>query len=575
LDETAPKLTLAEKARAKRTVKNFELGASAFQRSELPACKVKNCESAFEHGKIITDTICTWIKKGFVSGPFSSPPVDNLRVNCLMAIDQKDKIRPVVNLSLPVKASFNENVRTEILEKCNMATAKQFGYRVFDCGKNAWMSKQDANDAYKIVPSELKSLRLQAFSWLDKIFIDEKQIFGANTAVANFDICGNTTRSLALAFSRIPRCLVLRCLDDFTSVCPSDKNWCSEFSANLKKVCTMIGITLAEDCPKADKAFTCKRRGKVLGSWFDTTTMKWFYPDEKIEKACNSIAMCLSKKSLCLNDIQKLMGSLNDFSQMMPFMSIFKRPLIQCLKKAHEIPNVQLSETARRDLLIWSACITDSANGLPLQKEPMPPPVSCKLLVSDAAGTPDTSKFVKDAGVGGIMFNEDGEIIHAFQKIWDKKFFEFQDSKGAIMGRKTTSLELMGLLLHIVSCPEKLLGQHLIFRVDNISCCFGLTNKYAKNDVIASILIRTILLVTSYLGSVVHPEHLPRLSTWEGRVVDRLSRLSTTSMSDRRLVDSFPVKKVPEYLDKWTKNPSEDWNMPFEILSYVKSVLEK
>jgi len=524
---------------------------------------------------MITDTVASWIKKGFVSGPFKSPPLPHLRVNALMAVDQKDKIRPVVNLSLPTNASFNDNVDTEKLEKVSMATAKQFSYRVYDCSKNAWMSKQDACDAYKLVPSEISSLRLQAFSWLDMIFIDEKQIFGASTAVANFDIAGNTTRSLALAFSKIPRCLVLRCLDDFASVSPCDKDWCSQFSSVLKQVCNTIGVKLAEDCPNADKAFTCKKRGKVLGIIFDTTSLSWFYPDDKVDRAISRIKNCLDKEWLCLNDLQKLLGSLNDFSQMMPFMNIFKRPIVDCLKQAYELDLVSLSPEARSDLFVWAACIDDSKNGLPIQREMMPPPIHSKLLVSDAAGLPDSKTFVKDSGVGGVSFDENGEIMFAYQYIWEEKFVKYIDQKGARMGNKTTTLELIGLLFHILACPDRLVRQHLIFKVDNIGCCYGLKNGHAKNDKTATIIIRTILLLTNYLGSVLHTEHLPRVSTWEGQIVDRLSRMSTTTVNDIRLLNSFPSIDIPSYLVQWLSDPVEDWSLPVKVLSFVRNKLEK
>lgn len=565
----APKLTFAEKTRAIKCLKNFELGADSFQKTELPSCFVSNCKSTIKHGGLVTDTLATWIKKDFVAGPFDSPPFDNFRVNCLMAVDQKDKVRPVINMSLPAGNSFNENVKKHLLEKVHMATAKQFGFRLFDCGLNAWMSKVDINDAYKTIRAKNSDLRLQGFTWLGKFFVDKSQIFGANTAVANFDISGNTYRSMALAMSSIPKQLVLRCLDDFAAVCPSDQQWCSEFSHNLKTVCREIGIKLADDCPKAEKAFTSKRKGKVLGIWFDSTEMTWSYPQDKTARLISEIKKCYSSSSLTEHDYQVLSGRLNDFGQMVPFLQAFKRPYLDCARSVAPA----LSIEAKKDLLVWAACAADSTKGLPVPKEPQPPPPFCKVFVSDAAGVPNVNNFVKDAGVGGLAFNEDGDIILTFQFIWPKEFFIFHDKKGAIMGNKTTSLELLGILIPFLLCPEQMINQRIVFKVDNLACIFSWSKKYCKNDAVASIILRAIFLVSNYLGSVIYIEHLPRVSTWEGTVVDRLSRLSSTSYSDRRLLRDHGRPSLPSCLASWVESPSEDWELPIRCLSYVKTLV--
>ena len=58
-----------------------------------------------------------WVKKGFASGPFDSPPLACFRVNPLIAIEQHGKIRPVLNVSEPAGRSFNDNVNKKGVEK--------------------------------------------------------------------------------------------------------------------------------------------------------------------------------------------------------------------------------------------------------------------------------------------------------------------------------------------------------------------------------------------------------------------------------------------------------------------------
>ena len=63
------------------------------------------------------------------------------------------------------------------------------------------------------------------------------QMFGAKTAVPNYDILGNTVTALARAVSEIPKSLVHRQLDDVPTVAPCFTNWCQQFTNNYKEVC--------------------------------------------------------------------------------------------------------------------------------------------------------------------------------------------------------------------------------------------------------------------------------------------------------------------------------------------------
>jgi len=82
--------------------KNVWDGAEPPYKSRLAAVRRCNAASAIRHGRLMTDTIADWIKRGFVSGPFNSPPWPNTRINPLMAVEQADKVRPVMNMSAPI-----------------------------------------------------------------------------------------------------------------------------------------------------------------------------------------------------------------------------------------------------------------------------------------------------------------------------------------------------------------------------------------------------------------------------------------------------------------------------------------
>ena len=75
------------------------------------------------------------------------------------------KIRPILNMSGPVGASFNDNVDVSKLERLHMGTAKKFSFTLKDTGLDAKFSKFDICDAYKLVQAKVEDFSLQGFFW--------------------------------------------------------------------------------------------------------------------------------------------------------------------------------------------------------------------------------------------------------------------------------------------------------------------------------------------------------------------------------------------------------------------------
>ena len=122
--------------------------------------------------------------------------------------------------------------------------------------------------------------------------------------------------------------------------------------------------------------------------------------------------------------------------------------------------------------------------------------------------------------------------------------------------------------------PKKLKNQHVVFEVDNIACVHGWENRSLKGEIMASIIIRSILLISSFLGSSVHVFHVPRKSNWESLVVDRMSRLDTMNSFDQDLLKSFSYMSPGPVLLDWVENPSEDWDLSISLLDYVKKICD-
>jgi hypothetical protein len=265
-------MTVAEQKRAAQSIKDLQCGAKSFQRTVLPACHIPNASNIENFGKEVSDTVASWVKKGFAAGPFTSPPCKNFRVNRVLAIQQNEKVRPVLDLSEPKGASFNSNVCEEKLEKVVMSSSKKFGKALFEAGKHSTFSKFDYVDAYKNVPVQISDLRLQGFEWKNRYFVETRQVFGAKTAVQNFDILAHSILSVVNCETKIPKKYIHRTLDDIPVISPACENWTSNFDIEFTKTCSYINAKLVPDCPKQGKAFRSSKRGKVLGTIFDSET---------------------------------------------------------------------------------------------------------------------------------------------------------------------------------------------------------------------------------------------------------------------------------------------------------------
>jgi hypothetical protein len=187
---------------------------------ELPGINERNAKSAIENGAQMTDALADWILKKFVAGPFGEPPFKKFRSNPLMAVVQKTKVRPILNLSSPSGASFNDAVVPESVDKLKMCSAKMFADSLIKAGRNAVIAKPDIRDAYKLIPNPVPQWRLYGFTWLGKLFFDSTTVFGSAAAPASFDPLPETTVNITCTLSGTPRKWVNRQLDDVPVVSP-------------------------------------------------------------------------------------------------------------------------------------------------------------------------------------------------------------------------------------------------------------------------------------------------------------------------------------------------------------------
>ena len=70
-------------------------------------------------------------------------------------------------------------------------------------------------------------------------------------------------------------------------------------------------------------------------------------------------------------------------------------------------------------------------------------------------------------------------------------------------------------------------------------------------------MLLAVICVLLYMCIV---QHLPRESTWDSRLVDRMSRESSMTQDGRLSLNSFSGYALPPFFVRWLDSPDEDWS---------------
>jgi hypothetical protein len=404
-------------------------------------------------------------------------------------------------------------------------------------------------------------------------------IFGASPSVSNFDRLGNTLLELAVIKSGFPRGKVHRTLDDIPLVAPCGSDAAKNFGIAFKNVCEKAGVKIATNCPKNEKAFELVTSGVVLGIGFNTEKLEWFLPAKKADRILKVFKTAVESSHMNLNSVQKLMGQINELTKMSPYVRFFKDAGNRLMREfsGNKSIYLEVSDTLRSDIRFCAELVATARRGLPIASRPGLPPLSVVSVYSDAAG----SKFTMVKGNriplnapedrGAACMIVENESIAWYNTIkWPLSFLNNAvDKDGKFFGSKTTTLEIIGMLLVILGCPEKLMGQSVIFHVDNIAIMYGWNNCSVKFDETATALLKFVQLAAAYLGTQVFIKHVHRCSDKWTCIADRLSRDSSTTKEDRELLRRADTAGEDGLLKQWLQSPHCDPETPFVFLGHL------
>ena len=345
----------------------------------------------------------------------------------------------------------------------------------------------------------------------------------------------------------------------------------------MKRLCQETNIPLAPNCQKNEKAFELVQQGTVLGVGFNSEDFTWNFSEFKANKVVRRCLDGANAKFLSLQQVQKIMGSVNDLAQMCPLLKSHQRSGNAFMTRFGGNKEVLMvaREQLRRDLEVVAKVAESAKFGLLKQELISQPGLSTLTFYTDAAGASFTvaggKRFYHDnhgKGVACIAGSCLEDIWGWTRLSWPEDLLtEQKDEKGCHFGSKSTTLESIGVLLPFLTFPDKIQNKQLVFRVDNTAVLWGWKSGYVNKDDTASEVLKCVRCLAGYLGARVFIEHVGRMSTEMASLADEMFRREISlSETTNRALRQAEFRVVKGFLLNWLKNPCAGWDLCNELL---------
>ena len=205
-------------------------------------------------------------------------------------------------------------------------------------GRGCFMAKTDIKSVFRIIPIHPADYSLLGIKWDDMYYFDRCLALGLRSSCA---ILGAFSTSLQwISVHLLGACSVLHILDDFLFIVPT-KEQCRRDLTNSVSLCNHLGFPLA-----LEKTVGPATVLQFTGITLDSVRMEAHLPEEKLKKCRNLLTDFLSCRSVCLKELQSLIG--------------FNSCLIYLTKGINKpYYHIRLSKGARLDLDMWLRFLRD------------------------------------------------------------------------------------------------------------------------------------------------------------------------------------------------------------------------
>ena len=370
--------------------------------SEPPTITLEcpNNMSANRHPEVVTKLIDEEVKKGFLVGPFETPPFSTYRVSPLGVAEgsYSGKKRLIVDLSAPHN-NFNHASLNQLINKDEYSLTyvklDDAIRGILERDRGSWLCKTDIVDAFKQIPIHPSLWHLYGVKWKGSYFFYTRLVFGSRSSPKIFDwlsqaVCWIAKHNYGIEF-------ILHLLDDYLTI-----DFPSATAERTMAILTMIFNRLR--IPIAThKTVGPTVQLQYLGIIYDTDSMEARLPLDKLTRIREMLHKFESKQRVSKRALLSLLGHLNFASRVIRQGRSFVSYLLALAASVKELHHhVKLNAECRQDMAMWLRFLTEW-NGVALFLEEEVTRAADYTLYTDAAAT---------IGYGGFFQNK------WFQAMW-------------------------------------------------------------------------------------------------------------------------------------------------------------
>ena len=493
-------------------IDGFSFGFRVHFVGERLAYESPNLKSALDQPDLVKVKLSKECAAGRIVGPFTTPPFPNFRTSPLGIVPKKDpsEFRLIHHLSYPDGASVNDFI-PDIYSTVKYASVGDACHSIKQLGRGCFMAKTDVKSAFRIVPIHPADYSLLGMKWEHLYYFDRTLPMGLSSSCSIFEAVSTALEWISI--HHLGATSVLHILDDFLFIAPT-KDQCNRDLANFVSFCDYIGVPLAPEKTVGPDTVL-----QFAGIILDSIRMEARLPDDKLVKCRQSLSDFLTRRSVCLKELQSLIGLLNFTCLVVVPGRAFLRRLIDLTKgvrKPHH--HIRLSKGAKLDIALWLRFLTEF-NGK-------------SFFLDDVWETSDTLKLYTDSA-GSIGFGA------VFGKRWLHGLWP-----ASWKSYNIAVLELFPIVIAIHIWGSLMAAKCVLFFSDN-AAVVDVINKQTSKDSMIMVLLRDLVLSCLKHNILFQARHIPGLINSRADYLSRFQVAKFKELSPE--ADDFPTP-VPENL---------------------------
>ena len=345
----------------------------------------RNHGSAYQWYSHVDKFICTEVKEGGMTGPFSLAPWWNTVVSPLMTAHKKPLSRRTVFDATFGEKSLNNATPSDLYmgqpAHYTFPKIEDFKEMILKSGKGAYMWKRDLSRFFLQLPLDPTEYHRVAVIWRGFYFFFIGLAFGLRHSGLNgqrtTDAVSWILRGLGRDSGDCTPFQVVNYVDDTGGV---EKNEERAGEAFDKMGSLLVDLGLEESKKKAEPPST---KMTFLGVEFDSKAMTMSVPPSKLTEIKAEIGLWLRRTTINKKELQSLLGKLFWVAKCVKYARVFMGRLLDQLRTMSSIKDtkkIKLKEESRKDILWWSQYL-EHYNGINLIVNENPIPLSFEQLL--------------------------------------------------------------------------------------------------------------------------------------------------------------------------------------------------